>query len=103
MKLHRAAALIWLLVTPPNPPHLTCPTLNHLLPGPVRVGVHIASGEFAGWQLWSAYTDEHSCQKDKERWIAKMKELPQNAGCGSLLLSGFKCISSEGARIREKN
>ena len=106
---HKAALVVWLLLTPPNPMHTRCIAFAQRLPGTdIDVAEHIAFGTFQNWQLWGdPYSDRSACIKGLADLRKELKSMPQALGsenyvCFSKVLAQATCVSSEDPRLRTK-
>lgn len=101
-------AVLWLLLTPPNPEHTSCVASSHLLEGTnVRVGQHIAFGTFMNWQLWGTHADQLACEAGIATLHKEAGKMPQQAGsenytCFVQVISQATCISADDPRVKEK-
>jgi hypothetical protein len=108
MKLHAQStlAVVWLLLTPPNPSHMHCVSTVSKYEGTnVLVAEHVAFGVFQNWQVWGGYSDEKACAHELGNLHKGLDAMPQNLGsenyaCFRDIQAEALCVSSDDSRLK---
>ena len=103
---HAAALALWLLLTPPNPPHAHCvSSVSKYKDTDVLVAQRVAFGAFQNWQVWGGYADKKACVDQIDYMRKALGAMPQNLGaenyaCFRDIQMQAVCVRSDDPRLK---